>query len=484
MKRLVSLIKKSIKMKAELMKTRTLLKAIQESSPDIIVFALDTKYRYLTFNSKHKETMKKIWGKEIKVGMSIFDIIGHSKDQIKSKENFDKALAGKRFSLAEEYGYERLSRMVWNNYYAPIYTKDGKIIGLTCFVINITERIRAKEEITYLSYHDELTGLYNRRFLQAEINRLDTERNLPISIIIGDMNGLKLANDIYGHSTGDLLLKKLAEVLKKVCRADDIIARTGGDEFTILLPNTTKEDTEGIIERIITQFSNEKVKTIKGSISMGCATKINKHEDILSVLEIAERHMYFSKTLEGNLINDNTPNTIIRELHLTCPREEEHSKNVSKLCEDMGRAMKLPETDIKKLKDAGYLHDIGKVVLDENLLNNAQEQSPKIKKEMKRHAVVGYRILNFSPDTLDLADAVLTHHERWDGNGYPKGLKGEEIPLMARIISVVEGYDHMTNKLEENAISKEEAIEKIESQAGAKFDPGIVDVFVKMMKKP
>lgn len=114
--------------------------------------------------------------------------------------------------------------------------KDGKVIGAVVTFMDITERKKAYEEILYLSYHDILTGLYNKVFLEAELERLDTQRNLPISIIIGDANGLKLTNDVFGHAAGDKLLKKVADAIKRACREDDIIARIGGDEFIVLLP--------------------------------------------------------------------------------------------------------------------------------------------------------------------------------------------------------------------------------------------------------
>lgn len=139
---------------------------------------------------------------------------------------------------------------------APIKDSDGNIQGVIIVFRDITEEKRRQDEIYYMSYHDPLTGLYNRRVFEEEIKRLDTERNLPISIIMGDCNGLKLTNDAFGHSVGDRLLKKVAEAIKSACRADDIVARWGGDEFIILLPKTKKEEAKTIVERIKNICSN------------------------------------------------------------------------------------------------------------------------------------------------------------------------------------------------------------------------------------
>ncbi|MDD3172550.1 MAG: diguanylate cyclase, partial [Herbinix sp.] len=161
----------------------------------------------------------------------------------------------------------------------------------------INERTKREEEIRYLSYHDILTGLYNRRFFEEEIKRLDTERNLPISIIMGDVNGLKFINDNYGHEKGDEQLRKVAAGIQIACRADDIVARWGEDEFVVLLLKTKYEEVERIINRIKEQCSKEFVNDMSINISFGWDTKNNSNEEILIVLKNAENCMYEKKLL-------------------------------------------------------------------------------------------------------------------------------------------------------------------------------------------
>ena len=205
----------------------------------------------------------------------------------------------------------------------------------------MTDKNEQRRKIEYLSFHDYLTGLYNRLFFEEELRRLDTERNLPVSVIVGDMNGLKLTNDIFGHDAGDELLKKMAEVLKKVCRADDIIARVGGDEFTILLPKTGNKEAGRIVSRIKNEFQSE-IQAMGQHID-GLLCRLIKMM-ICGDIEKAEDNMYSAKTLDREKVKTDTINTNIETLHKRRPDEAEHSK----CCSDMREyclAMNLPEVE-------------------------------------------------------------------------------------------------------------------------------------------
>lgn len=367
-------------------------------------------------------------------------------------------------------------------YYSYPQFRDGKIIGAVVTFIDITHRKKDVEQIKYLSCHDSLTGLYNKRYFEESLKTMDIEDNLPISIIFADVNGLKMTNDIFGHSNGDELIKKSAEVLKNACRRNDIIARIGGDEFIILLPNAGANDVEKVMARVKNEFSKASITSIKCSISLGADTKTSVLQDLREIITNAENAMYKDKTMERKNNKSDTISTIISTLHEKSPKEKQHSNSVSELCKKLGIALNLHETEIKKLEQAGFLHDIGKIVLDESILNE-DNLSEEDLEEMKLHSVVGYRILNLFDDTLDLAEGVYAHHERWDGTGYPKGLKGKEIPMMARIISIAEVFDKMTSKYKNNILSKEEAIQEIKELAGISFDPYIVEVFVKILEQ-
>ncbi|ACA55963.1 GGDEF domain-containing protein [Clostridium botulinum] len=344
---------------------------------------------------------------------------------------------------------------------------------------DIRERKEMENKLEYLSYHDQLTGLYNRRFFENELKRLDVEENLPLTIVMADVNGLKLVNDSFGHAAGDELLKKVSEIIKKGCRYNDIIARLGGDEFVILLPKTDIYETEQIVKNINALALKETVSAVNISISFGYGTKKKEEEKIEEILKKAEDYMYKKKLFESPSMRGKTIGAIISTLHEKNKREEEHSHRVSMLCQDMGHALGLTESETEELKTIGLLHDIGKIAIEENILNKSEELTDDEWQEIKRHSEIGYRILNTVNDMLEISEYVLYHHERWDGKGYPKGLKGEEIPLQSRIITIIDAYDAMTSQRSyRSALPEESAIEELKINAGTQFDPDLVRIFI------
>ncbi len=350
------------------------------------------------------------------------------------------------------------------------------------FIKDITEQKNAEEKVLYLSYHDQLTGLYNRRFYEEELNRLDTKRNFPLTIVMGDVNGLKLINDSLGHAMGDELLKTAAEVIKMGCRADDIIARLGGDEFVIILPKTDTLEAEKFIKRI-----NElSIKAKKGymdiSISFGYKTKSNKEEKIQDIFKLAEDMMYRNKLSESSTTRFKTVDVVMETLFKKYKREQSHSIKVSEICKDIATKMGYNAHDVDQIRTAGLMHDIGKIDIDGKILNKPQKLNEDEWNEIKRHPEKGYRILSLVDQFTEIAKYVLEHHERWDGTGYLRGLKGEEISLPARIITVADSYDAMTtDRSYAKALSKEEAINEIIRCSGTHFDPEIAALFVKMI---
>ncbi len=728
-----------------------LLAALLESSPDIIIFALDRNYRYLSFNAEHARIIRHIWGVDIQKGMNMLDIFGDHPDKIKAKANMDNALSGNRFTIVEQYGNESLARMFWEDTWAPIVDEHHEIIGLTCVVKNITEqkrseieylktneqlnlffehsvngylfmmleepvfwndsvdkekvldyvfahqrltkvnqayldqyghtldevigktpnqsfasdliqgrnawrqlfdqgqshivtmeerkdkskiwikgdyvciyddqgritghfgtqqeitseveadellrrneelfraifeqaavgisygplgesygrfnqkyceivgytpeelrqmsfadithpddveldkeylrrmvngeiknysidkrfiqkngnivwthlsasiiqhssenksyilailqdidqKKRSEQEMRHLNYHDHLTGLYNRRFYEEELRRLDVARNLPITLVMIDANGLKLMNDAFGHEIGDQYLIRIAQILKQVCRQDEIIARIGGDEFVILLPKTEEKVATEIIRRIHEAIGNEKIEGVYLSLSIGSATKDDPEIAMRDLFKQAEDTMYRQKLTDSSSTMSKTIDVIMNSLYEKNSREMSHSRRVSEICEAIAAKMNFDKSEIHKIKVAGLMHDIGKIGIPDSILNKVEPLTEMEWKEIKSHSEVGYRILSSVNEFSELSEFVLAHHERWDGKGYPKGLRGAQIPIQARIIGIADAFDAMTSdRTYRRSLSVLEACEEIKQHAGTQFDPVIARIFL------
>lgn len=377
--------------------------------------------------------------------------------------------------LISKFGFERFIE----DRATPLLKSNGTIDGVVLIIRDFTDKRERLAKIEYLSYHDQLTGLYNRRFYEEELKRIDTKRNLPITLVIGDINGLKLTNDAFGHLVGDKLLKRVADVMKKECREDDIIVRLGGDEFVLLLPKTNYCDAGSIVQRINERISMENVDSIKLSISFGWETKYSETEKMIEVFRRAENSMYKNKLIESEEMKSYTVQVIMQTLYENISTEQNHSESVSKLCRSIGNALGLSDEKVEELRILGVVHDIGKIAVGAYLFNlpRALEEWEWI--EVKQHMGIGYRILRLVKEYSKIAEAVLAHHERWDGSGYPKGLKGEEIPFNSRILAIADSYDAMISvRPYRKPFNREQVVSELKNNAGKQFDPELTKVFI------
>ena len=358
---------------------------------------------------------------------------------------------------------------------------DEQIIGYHGIYTDISTRKEAETKIKYLSYHDNLTNLYNRAFFEEELKRLDTHRQLPLAIIIGDVNGLKLTNDVFGHLTGDKLLAETAEILKKACRKEDILCRWGGDEFAILLSNTDKETTYKICQRIYSLCEESVDSPIHISISLGFAIKYNESETMTDVIKEAEEQMYRNKLIESKSTRSHIIDSLQKSLYERSHETEAHAQRMKGMSTALGKSLNLESDKINELSLLAILHDIGKIAIPDSILQKPEKLTPEEWEKMKRHSEIGYRIAETSPELIHISKYILFHHERWDGTGYPQGLKGDDIPMLSRIIAVVDVYDVITNgRVYKDPISHIEALQEIVRCSGSQFDPQVVNKFIEL----
>ncbi|WP_061213202.1 HD domain-containing phosphohydrolase [Syntrophomonas wolfei] len=366
---------------------------------------------------------------------------------------------------------------------SPLYDANGRRVGAIESIRDVTERRRAEEKIRYLSHFDKLTGLYNRSFFEEEVKRLDKKEYLPISIIIGDVNGLKLVNDAFGHREGDRLLLRATQILKDSCRQEDIIARWGGDEFIILLPHTFHQQALQLCQRIKNACQQSESEPIQVSIALGTASKETVDENIFTIIKETDDRMYSNKVQESKntrnsfiLSLENSLRTRTRKSQFYVVHKQETAKNI-------GMLLGLSKNELQNLLLLASLHDIGIITISPEILFKEAALTPGEWEIIKKHPETGYRIAQSTPELLAIAEAILAHHERWDGTGYPQGIAGQEIPLGARILAIIDSYNAMiSGRPYKAAISPSLALQEIHRCAGSQFDPELVRLFLEIKK--
>ena len=328
-----------------------------------------------------------------------------------------------------------------------------------------------------------MTKVYNRNYYEKVCRKIVDEKNFPLGVIMGDANGLKLVNDTLGHYHGDKLLKTVAKVLQETCSENDYIFRIGGDEFVILSPNTTDYKCEKLIKDIFNQCRKYNDNFIDVSISLGFSIINDESCDINDALKEAEDKVYMQKLLQKNSLSSSILNSLKISMEEKSYETEEHSNRVVDHSLAIGELISLPLSSMNELALVASLHDIGKIGINESILLKAGNLTDEEFEIVKSHAEKGYRIVKASNQLDSVAKGVLTHHERWDGNGYPLKLKGEAIPLVARIVNIADAYDIMTtDTVYKKALTKREAIDELKKNSGYQFDPSIVDVFIKYLE--
>ena len=365
-------------------------------------------------------------------------------------------------------------------YVLGIYPIVTVLYGLLVLIRrdNIKEKISYEELLYSKAYTDQLTGLYNRRHYEENLSLLDVKENYPLTIIMSDINGLKLINDAFGHTAGDELLIASASILEDFCVEKCILARIGGDEFVLVLPNTNETEAEKIITEIHNKAKFIKINSIPLSVSFGYKTKHKSSENIQEIYRSAEDAMYREKLIEIPSMRGGAIETILSTLYEKDENSEIHSRSVSRLSERLAKAYGLNRIDVMKVKTAGLLHDIGKIIIPVTILKKVGSLTKEEYDYMKTHSEIGFRILNSTAEMREISDIVLNHHERWDGKGYPRGIQVDKIPIESRIIAIADAYDAMTSeRTYREIISEKEALKEILDNAGTQFDPELVKVF-------
>jgi len=473
----------AIQERRKLDEENALFVSIFESSSDLIAL-LDADFSLVYMNQQGKNLIG--WDDQDVQGMGIRELypdrISPSIFETALPTAFANGIWSGESMLIHEAGRE----IPVNQVIMCHKNENGVAQYYSTIITDTSDLVTYKEQAEFSSGHDSLTGLFNRSFFDKELNHRETKGGAPITILSADVDGLRLINESFGHEQGNEVLKASAQILKESLRETDIIARVGGDEFAILLPNTEEETAKLIQKRIesTTESFNRSHPNLPISISIGMAHAQETDHSLEELFQESENAMMRQKLHKGTSVRSHIIETLMTALGERDFITQGHAIRLSELCERLAGRIELSQSQIDTLKLLAQVHDLGKVGIPDQILF---KKGPLTKEEweiMRLHPEKGYRIASASPDLSGIADFILKHHEKWDGTGYPLGLAGEAIPLECRILAIADAFDAMTSdRPYRDALSAEVAIKEIKRSSGSQFDPDLVEVFLELMKE-
>ncbi|MGE5580284.1 MAG: HD domain-containing phosphohydrolase [Bacillota bacterium] len=423
--------------------------------------------------------------KDIETGLNIYSMLDPDQSDL-VRANFRKTVRGEPKASNEYTALRKDGTKFPIIIRSTPVIRDGNVIGLRGIIVDITDIKKAQDKMRYLSLHDPLTGLFNRTYFEQQLHKAQLTHTGPAAIVMCDMDGLKLVNDTLGHHNGDRLLIAAAEVVTRSCPNASAIARVGGDEFAVLMlefddePDAVIEDACCCMQDLVSEY-NDRHPELPLSISIGYALGDGDTE-FDRLFRDADDHMYREKLHHSQSARNSIVQTMMKTLEARDYATEHHAERLEKLVTAMAQALEVPPQRIADLRLLAQFHDIGKVGVSDTILFKPGPLTPKQRREINRHSEIGFRIAQAAPDLAPIADAILKHHEWWDGRGYPLGLKGEEIPLECRILAIADAFDAMTSERPyRRKLSAADAVKELIRCKGTQFDPELVDVFVRVM---
>ncbi len=401
-----------------------------------------------------------------------------------------------------------------NRYFETDIILSGIFI-LTAWLLGYYVKIEKeyRNSVSGLVSKDELTGLYNHRYFQDSLKaQFDHSRkyNKKFSLILIDIDNFNYYNRMYGYVAGDEVIKSVGNLIRDNIREIDVLARYGGEEYTVILPNTDNNEALNIGERIRKAVENtrfpgeENQPNGKLTVSVGVTTFPDKAKTETEMINSVDDALLKAKYMKKNRVEIyhsimeelrqdidsehmdlvNTLKTLLSIIHAKDNYTYAHTERVVKYSMKIATKMNLTEMELKTVRYGAYLHDIGKIEIPGDLLNKKMPLDESEWDILKKHPEKGIEIIRNVDALIDALPLIKHHHERYDGSGYPSGLSGEEIPLLVRILTIADSFDAMTtNRPYKPAMTLNEAIEEIERCKRSQFDPFIAEVFLEILKE-
>ncbi len=343
--------------------------------------------------------------------------------------------------------------------------------------------LESKESILQsLAEKDALTGLWNRRKFESCLEEYGNRKDMQINLISGDANNLKLMNDIFGHEAGDKMLHSIAHKMRNMAKDEWIVARCGGDEFHVLLPDATMKMAKNYCDRVTNSCKNDRRLDLPLSIAFGVAEWDSSSETLQECFQRADSQMYENKKRMKQ--QENLLDYILEKLYDRCYLFRGNIEAEMELAYNFARHLGFDETGAQNVMTAVKYQDIGMIKLPENFVMKGKTRTPEEDRLIRAHVTNGYNIALQFENTYKVAEFILCSHENWDGNSYPRGLRGQAIPLESRIVRMVDNYcNWVVPNAKKIAVGKERAYERLKEHAGEMFDPDMVEWFIDYLEK-
>lgn len=355
---------------------------------------------------------------------------------------------------------------------------------ISLFVQDITAYKKNHQKIQFLSQHDALTGFYSRTHLMDRFEYILQNIKNKLGVVIFDIDNLKLLNNHFNAEAGDQAIKMAATVIKAHADEDWECFRYGGDEFVVLTRDINADVLLKYAKDVESDFSGKAVHDVSITLSSGMALKSKEDDDLSAIFIEAENDLYNRKTISMNSSHIFILKMLLEFLTQKFNYEKVHSEVVSELSLQLGQTLGLNHLELEELTVASMFHDIGKIAIPDSILDKPGKLTFDEYEIIKKHPEIGYKIIQTATPFSKLSKYILYHHEHFDGKGYPKGLEKDDIPLISRIIAVVDAYEAMTsNRSYRQALSQDEAIEELNRHAGTQFDPIITETFIHSVLK-